>query len=144
MPARYQKEAAQASGDLATAESLCYLRGTLRGAEGAGSMSAVQEVTDTNFENEVINSDLPVLIDFWAPWCAPCRAIGPVVDELSRDYSGKLKVVKMNVDDNPLTPSRFGVRSIPNLLIFKNGQVKDQIVGAVPKQVFEQAIRKVV
>ena len=107
-------------------------------------MSAVQEVTDTNFENEVINSDLPVLIDFWAPWCAPCRAIGPVVDELSRDYSGKLKVVKMNVDDNPLTPSRFSVRSIPNLLIFKNGQVKDQIVGAVPKQVFEQAIRKVV
>jgi thioredoxin 1 len=107
-------------------------------------MSAVQEVTDTNFENEVINSDLPVLIDFWAPWCAPCRAIGPVVDELSRDYSGKLKVVKMNVDDNPLTPSRFGVRSIPNLLIFKNGQVKDQIVGAVPKQMFVQAIRKVV
>jgi thioredoxin 1 len=107
-------------------------------------MSAVQEITDTNFETEVINSDLPVLIDFWAPWCAPCRAIGPVVDELSREFTGKLKVVKMNVDDNPLTPSRFGVRSIPNLLIFKNGQVKDQIVGAVPKQMFVQAINKVV
>ena len=107
-------------------------------------MSAVQEITDANFESEVINSDLPVLIDFWAPWCAPCRAIGPVVDELSRDFTGKLKVVKMNVDDNPLTPSRFGVRSIPNLLIFKNGQVKDQIVGAVPKQMFVQAISKVV
>src|SRR6266545_3976889 len=88
------------------------------GPEGARSMSAVQEITDANFETEVINSDLPVLIDFWAPWCAPCRAIGPVVDELSREFTGKLKVVKMNVDDNPLTPSRFGVRSIPNLLIF--------------------------
>ena len=107
-------------------------------------MSAVQEVTDANFETEVINSDLPVLIDFWAPWCGPCRAIGPVVDELSREFSGKLKVVKMNVDDNPLTPSRFGVRSIPNLLIFKNGQVKDQIIGAVAKQMFVQAISKVV
>ena len=107
-------------------------------------MSAVQEITDANFETEVINSDLPVLIDFWAPWCAPCRAIGPVVDELSREFTGKLKVVKMNVDDNPLTPSRFGVRSIPNLLLFKNGQVKDQIVGAVPKQMFVQAINKVV
>jgi len=107
-------------------------------------MSAVQEINDTNFENEVINSDLPVLIDFWAPWCAPCRAIGPVVDELAKDYTGKLKVVKMNVDDNPLTPSKFGVRSIPNLLLFKNGQVKDQIVGAVPKQMFVQAIDKLV
>jgi thioredoxin 1 len=107
-------------------------------------MSVVQEVTDTNFETEVIDSDLPVLIDFWAPWCGPCRAIGPVVDELSREFSGKLKVVKMNVDDNPLTPSRFGVRSIPNLLIFKNGQVKDQIIGAVAKQMFVQAINKVV
>jgi len=107
-------------------------------------MSAVQEINDKNFEIEVINSDIPVLIDFWAPWCAPCRAIGPVVDELAKDYNGKLKVVKMNVDDNPLTPSRFGVRSIPNLLLFKNGQVKDQIVGAVPKQMFVQAIDKVV
>ena len=107
-------------------------------------MSAVQEINDKNFEIEVINSDFPVLIDFWAPWCAPCRAIGPVVDELANDYNGKLKVVKMNVDDNPLTPSRFGVRSIPNLLLFKNGQVKDQIVGAVPKQMFVQAIDKLV
>jgi thioredoxin 1 len=107
-------------------------------------MSAVQEVNDKNFEIEVINCDIPVLIDFWAPWCAPCRAIGPVVDELANDYNGKLKVVKMNVDDNPLTPSKFGVRSIPNLLLFKNGQVKDQIVGAVPKQMFVQAIDKLV
>ena len=107
-------------------------------------MSAVQEINDKNFEIEVINSDIPVLIDFWAPWCAPCRAIGPVVDELANDYNGKLKVVKMNVDDNPLTPSKFGFRSIPNLLLIKNGQVKDQIVGAVPKQQFVTAIDKVV
>ena len=107
-------------------------------------MSAVQEITDKNFDTEVINADLPVLIDFWAPWCGPCRAIGPIVDELAKDYNGKLKVVKMNVDDNPLTPSKFGVRSIPNLLLFKNGQVKDQIVGAVPKQMFVKAIDKVV
>lgn len=107
-------------------------------------MSAVQEVNDANFENEVLNSDLPVLIDFWAPWCAPCRAIGPVVDGLASDYAGKLKVVKMNVDDNPLTPSKYGVRSIPNLILFKNGQVKDQIVGAAPKQQFVTAIDKIV
>ena len=107
-------------------------------------MRSVQEVNDKNFETEVINADVPVLIDFWAPWCAPCRAIGPVVDELAREYSGKLKVVKMNVDDNPLTPSRYGVRSIPNLLLIKNGQVKEQIVGAVPKQAFVVAIDKVV
>jgi thioredoxin 1 len=107
-------------------------------------MSAVQEVTDGNFEQEVINSEIPVLIDFWAPWCGPCRAIAPVVGELANEYAGKLKVVKMNVDDNPLTPSRYGVRSIPNLLFFKGGQVKDQIIGAVPKGHFVQAIDKIV
>jgi thioredoxin 1 len=107
-------------------------------------MSAVQEVTDGNFEQEVINSDIPVLIDFWAPWCGPCRAIAPVVGELANEYAGKLKIVKMNVDDNPLTPSRYGVRSIPNLLFFKGGQVKDQIIGAVPKGHFVQAIDKIV
>jgi thioredoxin 1 len=107
-------------------------------------MSAVQEITDKNFELEVVNSDLPVLIDFWAPWCGPCRAIAPVVDELAKEYAGKLKVVKMDVDENPLTPSRYGVRSIPNLLILKGGQVKDQIIGAVSKGHFVQAISKVV
>lgn len=93
----------------------------------------VNHVTDANFEQEVLKSSIPVLIDFWAPWCGPCKAIAPIVDELAKDYAGKLKVVKLNVDDNPETPARYGVRGIPNLLIIKNGQVKDQIVGAVPK-----------
>ncbi|MGH7860342.1 MAG: thioredoxin [Candidatus Binatia bacterium] len=105
-------------------------------------MSAVQEVSDSSFETEVVNSDLPVLIDFWAPWCAPCRAIAPVVDELAHEYSGRLKVVKMNVDDNPLTPSRYGVRSIPNLMIFRNGAVKEQIIGAAPKGQFVDKINR--
>jgi thioredoxin 1 len=107
-------------------------------------MSDVLAVTDATFEREVLQSATPVLIDLWAPWCGPCRAIAPVVDELSREYAGKLKVVKMNVDDNPQTPSRYGVRSIPNLLLFKGGQVADQIVGAVPKAHLVRAIDKVV
>ena len=95
--------------------------------------AAVTHVTDANFEQEVLKPSVPVLIDFWAPWCGPCKAIAPIVDELAKDYAGKLKVVKVNVDDNPETPARYGVRGIPNLLMIKNGQVKDQIVGAVPK-----------
>jgi thioredoxin 1 len=93
----------------------------------------VTHVTDANFEQEVLKSSQPVLIDFWAPWCGPCKAIAPLVDELAKEYAGKLKVVKMNVDDNPETPARYGIRGIPNLLIIRNGQVKEQIVGAVPK-----------
>lgn len=107
-------------------------------------MSAVTEITDATFEAEVLKSDVPVLIDFWAPWCGPCKAIGPVVDELATSYAGKLKVVKMNVDDNAKTPSAYGVRSIPNLLIIKGGEVKDQIIGAVPKSQLQKAIDQVV
>jgi len=107
-------------------------------------MANVQQVGDDSFEREVLQSPVPVLIDFWAPWCAPCRAIAPVVEEIAGDYAGKLKVVKMNVDDNPGTPARYGVRGIPNLILFQGGQVKEQIVGAVPKAQLVKAIGKVV
>ena len=104
-------------------------------------MADLVQINDDAFEAEVIKSSLPVLIDFWAPWCAPCRAIGPVVvEELAKEYAGQLKVVKMNVDDNPQTPARYSVRSIPNLIVFKNGEVKDQIIGAVAKAQLVKAI----
>jgi thioredoxin 1 len=104
----------------------------------------VQQVSDSSFESDVLKSDLPVLIDFWAPWCGPCKAIAPVVDELAKEYAGRLKIVKMNVDDNPQTPSKYGVRGIPNLILFKGGQVREQIVGAVPKAQLVKAINAVV
>jgi thioredoxin 1 len=107
-------------------------------------MSSVLAVADDSFDREVLQSATPVLIDFWAPWCAPCRAIAPVVEELAKEYAGKLKVVKMNVDENPQTPSRYGVRGIPNLILFKGGQVKEQIMGAVPKTQLVKAITSVV
>src|SRR3990170_4445589 len=91
-------------------------------------VAKVHEIGDGSFEQEVLRSDIPVLIDFWAPWCGPCKAIAPVVEELAGEYQGRLKVVKLNVDDNPQTPSRFGVRGIPNLILFKGGEVADQIV----------------
>ena len=91
------------------------------------------EITDNNFDEVVIKSDKPVLVDFWAPWCGPCRMVGPIVEELSKEYEGKAVVGKMNVDDNANVPSQFGIRSIPTLLIFKGGQLVDKVVGAVPK-----------
>jgi thioredoxin 1 len=103
-------------------------------------VSKVTEVSDATFDQEVLRAAVPVLIDFWAPWCGPCKAIAPVVDELAGVYDGRLKIVKMNVDDNPQTPSKYGVRGIPNLLLFKSGSVADQIVGAVPKAHLVRAI----
>lgn len=100
----------------------------------------IVHVTDATFEQEVLKSDKPVLVDFWAPWCAPCRAIAPHLDDLASEYDGRLKIVKINVDDNQQTPARFGVRGIPNLLVIKNGQVKEQIVGAVPKATLVRAV----
>jgi thioredoxin 1 len=93
------------------------------------------EITDANFDAEVINSDKPVLIDFWAVWCGPCKLIAPVVEEVSKEYEGRFKVGKMDIDNNPNVAMKYGIRSIPTLLIFKDGKVVDQIVGAVPKNV---------
>lgn len=91
------------------------------------------EFTDANFEEEVLKSDTPVLVDFWAEWCGPCRMIGPIVEELAGEYEGKAKVGKLNIDHNPNVPMKFGIRSIPTLLVFKNGELVDKVVGAVPK-----------
>jgi thioredoxin 1 len=104
----------------------------------------ISAVSDATFDSEVLKSPLPVLIDFWAPWCGPCKAIAPIVDELAGEYAGKLKIVKMNVDENPRTPAQYGVRGIPNLILFKDGTVQQQIVGAVPKAHLVKAITTVV
>jgi thioredoxin 1 len=104
----------------------------------------ISAVSDETFDSEVLKSALPVLIDFWAPWCGPCKAIAPIVDELASEYAGRLKIVKMNVDENPRTPAQYGIRGIPNLILFKDGTVQQQIVGAVPKAHLVKAITTVV
>lgn len=101
-------------------------------------------ITDDNFKNEVLNSDLPVLIDFWAVWCGPCKIIAPVVEQLAEEYSGKLKVGKLDVDSNQEASIKYGVRSIPTLLLFKNGKVKETIIGAVPKAQIVQKINALI
>ena len=102
----------------------------------------VLEVNDATFDKEVLKSELPVLVDFWAVWCGPCKAIAPIVDGVAATYAGKLKVAKVNVDQNSATPSRFGIRGIPALLFFKGGKVADQIVGYVPQDVIEEKVQK--
>ena len=105
---------------------------------------SIVELSDSSFESEVINSEKPVLVDFWAPWCGPCRALAPVIEEISTDFVDKLKVGKVNVDDNPEISMKFGIRSIPTLMVFKDGEVQEQIIGAVPKSEIERALDKVV
>jgi thioredoxin 1 len=115
---------------------------TLQRGETNMAGNGIVEVTDANFDQDVLKSDTPVLVDFWATWCGPCRAIAPIVEELAKDYQGKLKVGKMDVDANSSTPMRYKVTGIPTLLVFKGGQVVEQIVGYRPKEAIAQAIDK--
>ncbi|MCX7696144.1 MAG: thioredoxin [Bacteroidales bacterium] len=102
----------------------------------------VIQLTDSNFDQEVLQSNLPVVVDFWAEWCGPCRLIGPIIEELAKDYDGKIKFVKLNVDENPSSTMRFGIRNIPTILFFKDGQVIDKQVGAVPRRILEEKLMR--
>ncbi|MBM0743020.1 thioredoxin [Phormidium sp. CLA17] len=105
-------------------------------------MSSAAQVTDSTFKQEVLESEVPVLVDFWAPWCGPCRMVAPIVDEISTQYEGQVKVVKLNTDENPTVASQYGIRSIPTLMIFKGGQRVDMVVGAVPKTTLATTLEK--
>ena len=102
----------------------------------------MKQVKDSDFEAEVLKSSIPVLVDFWAPWCGPCKAIGPVIEELAGEFEGKAAVVKMNVDENPATPGKYGIRAIPTLIVFKDGKVAEQVTGAVGKTQIAAMIEK--
>lgn len=104
----------------------------------------ILEIDDQNFEGEVLKSDKPVLVDFWAPWCGPCKAIAPVIEDLAKSFGTQVKFAKFNVDESPVTPGKYGVRAIPTLIFFKDGKISDQIVGMVSKSKLEESINKVI
>ena len=104
----------------------------------------VHTFTDSNFDKEVLESDLPVLVDFWAPWCGPCRMVGPLVEELAGEYEGKIKVGKLNTDENGNVPQNFSIRGIPTIMMFKDGKLVDQLVGAAPKNTLKSFVDKVI
>ena len=103
----------------------------------------IMDVDDNGFEADIIQSDKPVMVDFWAPWCGPCKAIGPVVEELASEYGDRVKFAKCNVDDNPVTPGKYGIKAIPTLIFFKEGQVVDQITGMVARTKLEEALSNI-
>ena len=105
-------------------------------------MAQTLEVTDQTFEAEVLKSDKPAIVDFWAEWCAPCRAISPIIAKLSEEYGDRVKITKMNIDDSPVTPGRYGVRAIPTVLAFRDGEVVEQLQGARPRAAFDEMIQK--
>jgi thioredoxin 1 len=105
-------------------------------------MADVLHVTDENFEDEIINSDVPAMVDFWAEWCGPCKMVSPVVEELAKEYKGKIKIASLDVDGNRQTPTKFGIRNIPTLIFFKNGEVSQTIIGAQPKSAIDQELKK--
>lgn len=105
-------------------------------------MSGLLQVSDSNFDEEIVKAEVPAMVDLWAPWCGPCHMVSPLVEELAQQYDGKFKVAKMNVDENTQTPTRYGIRAIPTILLFKDGELKDTIVGAVGKAIIEKSMLK--
>ncbi|MBU0544713.1 MAG: thioredoxin [Proteobacteria bacterium] len=103
----------------------------------------IMEISDSSFDSEVVQSEKPVLVDFWAPWCGPCKAIGPIIEELAGEFGDKIKFAKCNVDDNPVSPGKFGIKAIPTLIFFKQGKVVDQITGMVAKSKLQQTINSI-
>ena len=105
-------------------------------------MGDILQVSDGTFESEIVNSDIPAMVDFWAEWCGPCKMVGPVVEELAKEYKGKIKVAQMDVDQNRETPAKFGIRNIPTLIFFKGGEVINTVIGAQPKSSIEEELKK--
>ncbi len=120
----------------------CNAHGCAKQVTGRGNIMSAVKVTDTNFEDEVLKADGPVVVDFWAEWCGPCKALSPVIDEVAEELQDKVKIVKVNIDDSPDTPTRYGVRGIPTLMIFKDGQVIDTRVGGLAKGQLSEWIEK--